>query len=264
MAAAAFSDTLQWPTDNPAWRKAAASRAGSAATHPSAIRPELRARSRLGRSHGFHCLAIISSTQVFAAFLSLASAHSPSCQYINSPHSPAAPLGWAATIPVAAAMASTRTASSFNLEGMLCSPLSLVKGGGEKASECYSFVIRRGLHAGFKDFDRPSSRRARQTASNVWRDQPSTRCSSTLAVTGRGLRSNRTVVAPWQQVVGAAFRDGRQRRPVDRRGHRQKGQEIATTKHRQTPPALETGGNEQGSTSYQPIGCSGVPGPPYK
>src|SRR5215510_1137577 len=108
-------------------------------SHPSALRPELRARSRLGRSHGFHCLAIISSTQVFAAFLSLASAHSPSCQYINSPHSPAAPLGWAATIPVAAAMASTRTASSFNLEGMLCSPLSLVKGGGEKASECYSF-----------------------------------------------------------------------------------------------------------------------------
>src|SRR5262245_14472470 len=49
---------------------------------------------------------------------------------------------------------------------MVSSPLSLVKGGGEKASECYGFVIRDRLHVGLKDFDRClSRRRARQKPS---------------------------------------------------------------------------------------------------
>ena len=38
---------------------------------------------------GFHCFSKISCCQVLPLFLSLASMHSPSCQYLTPPHSPA-------------------------------------------------------------------------------------------------------------------------------------------------------------------------------
>src|SRR5215510_1439122 len=63
-------------------------------------------------SYGFHCLVRISSGQLFDVFLSLASTHPPLFQYIYSPHSPAASLGCAETMPVAAVTAASASIAS--------------------------------------------------------------------------------------------------------------------------------------------------------
>ena len=58
--------------------------------------------------------------------------------------------------------------------------------GGEKASECYGFVIRSGVHVGLKILIAPFAGKRGQTPAmrNFRRDQPSARCFGTLAVIG--------------------------------------------------------------------------------